>query len=82
MDDVVALSKLRYTDSKKRVHVLDRRYYKLFCTSGLLIPDKVRHIFMQAGILSGSLGKKKEENRQEFLESIQQNIVFLNKYKN
>jgi hypothetical protein len=79
-EDSKALSKLRFVGSDKRVHSLEKRYHKLFLSNGLLNPAKVRHVFMSAGILSGGLGKIKEENRDDCLEAIQQNIVFLNKY--
>jgi hypothetical protein len=79
-EDSKALAKLRFVASDKKVHSLDKRYHKLFLSNGLLNPARVRHIFMLAGLLSSGLGKIKEEDRAECLETIRLNIVFLNKY--
>jgi hypothetical protein len=80
-EDSKALSKLRFIGSDKKSYSLEKRYHKLFLTNGQLNPAKVRHVFMCAGILSGGLGKVKEENRQDCLEMIQKNIIFLNNYR-
>ena len=44
-----------------------------FCVSGKLSPQRIRGVFMQAGIVS-----PKSDEQKDLLEGISQNIVFLN----
>jgi hypothetical protein len=70
------LSSLRYVDSEKKVHRLEKRYHKLFLSNGVLNPARIRHVFMCAGILSRDI-----QDQESCLHAIQKYIVFLNKYK-
>ena len=70
------LSSLRYVDSDKKIHRLEKRYHKLFLSNGVLNLAKIRNVFMCAGILSRDL-----QDRESCAHAIQKYIVFLNKYK-
>jgi hypothetical protein len=75
-EDSKLLSSLRYVDSEKKIHRLEKRYHKLFLSNGTLNLERIRHVFMCAGILSRDL-----QDRESCAHAIQKYIVFLNKYK-